>query len=389
MRKFFILTIVLLTLSFGLYANEPKVDKPDLNVSEGQNSNAPDSNIPDANVSGSKIPASNEQNSNEPDSNELDLNKPNLNNLDSNISPTIPYTNEPDSPEINNLELENYDSFSLPMTASFKEKTAKTGDQVNLKLAFKLDSKVDLPKELSIEGLDNFTIIKTEKTSNGVNIKLIVDALDTFEIPKLKLYIPDENGDLLTYVSEPVSMQVSPPFEIKAEEKPNLKPIKNIIHISSFWVDALPYLIIIAVCMLIALAWFIFKKYKREQLEEKIKIPPEETAFEALRKLKEAYSTGNEAIKPYYFQLSLITRQYIENIRNFPAAELTTDEISAHVKEDKDLTMLKFLRKADGVKFADDRPTTSEREEHWKLVWKYIKETSDEIRGVEENGDNM
>ena len=64
-------------------------------------------------------------------------------------------------------------------------------------------------------------------------------------------------------------------------------------------------------------------------------------------------------VKTFYFNFSEIIRRYMESIRYFPAAEMTTEEIVRRVgNNSQDQEILTLLRQADLVKFADAAPVT-------------------------------
>ena len=68
-------------------------------------------------------------------------------------------------------------------------------------------------------------------------------------------------------------------------------------------------------------------------------------------------------------------RRYLEELRGFPAAEFTTQEIVLAMKDRKDRDLIPLLKQADLVKFADFRPTQAKKEEEVKKVLGYIDDT--------------
>ena len=77
-------------------------------------------------------------------------------------------------------------------------------------------------------------------------------------------------------------------------------------------------------------------------------------------------------------------RRYLESIRDFPAAEYTTEEIARHIKGEQDRKLLSLLQQADLVKFADNVPTPSRKEEDIKAALAYIRESSALLAGDQE-----
>ena len=81
-------------------------------------------------------------------------------------------------------------------------------------------------------------------------------------------------------------------------------------------------------------------------------------------------------VKAYYFRFSEILRQYLEALRGFPAAEFTTEEIAAMIREEQDKILLPLLQQADLVKFADVVPTAMRKGRAIQRARSYIRETS-------------
>ena len=89
--------------------------------------------------------------------------------------------------------------------------------------------------------------------------------------------------------------------------------------------------------------------------------------------------------KTHYFIFSEILRRYLESIRNFPAAEFTTEEIARHIKTEPDRKLIPLLQQADLVKFADNVPTVARKEEDMLAALTYIRETSPQEEKVPGN----
>ncbi|MDB4264998.1 hypothetical protein N9893_02930, partial [bacterium] len=76
---------------------------------------------------------------------------------------------------------------------------------------------------------------------------------------------------------------------------------------------------------------------------------------------------------------SEILRRYLEAIRDFPAAEFTTEEIARHIRDDQDRQLIALLQQADLVKFADRVPTPARKEEDIKAALAYIRQSSAQL----------
>jgi hypothetical protein len=95
-------------------------------------------------------------------------------------------------------------------------------------------------------------------------------------------------------------------------------------------------------------------------------LPAHEIAYKALEDLKGSGLVKQGLVKEYFFRLSFIVRQYLENRFDLRAPEMTTEEFLASMKGSDKLNeliknMLKdFLERSDMVKFAKYGPTADE-----------------------------
>jgi hypothetical protein len=264
-----------------------------------------------------------------------------------------------------------------PMIAQFEEESAVPGDVVKLKLSFQLPKGMTFPEKIPIDGLQDFHVMGIDTDDSEITIKLLVDTIDTFDVPSLKVILTHPNGTVMAYKSDPVMLTLDLPFD-ESEADLDVREIKDIFKINA----AKKYIIIAVICILLLIIglaiWYIIKKRKQKSIEQAYQKAPEEIAFDALRDLNRDAHLFRDNVKAYYFRLTQVLKEYMGHVRNFPVAEMTTEEIASNVKENIDIEMVRLMRKADMIKFADFIPTTSEREEHWKNVWSYVKTTSDE-----------
>ncbi|MBF0451779.1 MAG: hypothetical protein HQK75_13835 [Candidatus Magnetomorum sp.] len=264
-----------------------------------------------------------------------------------------------------------------PIIAQFVEEKAVPGDIVTLKLSFQLPKGMTFPEKIPIQGLDEFQIMGMDTDGSDILIRLMVDVIDTFDVPALKVFLTHANGTPMAFKSDPVMLTVDLPFD-KTDTEIDVHPIKDIIPVNT----TQQYLVWAAIALILLMIglgiWFFIRKRKQKIIEEQRQKTPEEIAFDALRDLNRDAHLFRDNIKAFYFRLTQILKEYMGQIRGFPAAELTTEEIASKIKKDADIEMVRLMRKADMIKFADFRPTTAEREDHWKTIWSYVKTTSDE-----------
>ena len=272
----------------------------------------------------------------------------------------------------NGIEAGNRQFF---MEATFIEKQAHPGDVVTLKLLYTLPEGARLPEKPLIMGLEEYSVISKEIGSREASFQLIVDVLDTFEIPELTLSFLDRNDEERKMTSGPIQLEVVPHIKTSSEDL-SVRTIKDIMPVKWIpWKRWLPFVLIALVVLAAFGIWYVLRKRKGTKEKLPYSEPPDRIALRALDDLQGSGLFEKGHIKPYYFALSEIVRRYMEEIRSFPAYEWTTEEIAAYVRDDEDRQVVKLLKKADLIKFADEHPTLSQKEEHVSQVRLYIEKT--------------
>lgn len=110
-------------------------------------------------------------------------------------------------------------------------------------------------------------------------------------------------------------------------------------------------------------------------------IPPHVIALKALKELKEKELLEQNLCNPFYTELSLILRTYLEGRFKLNAPDETTEEIVEELSTSTDLSgaqqnMLKaFMRQADLVKFAKGVPDRTTMEEAFETTKSFVNET--------------
>ena len=136
---------------------------------------------------------------------------------------------------------------------------------------------------------------------------------------------------------------------------------------------------LIAAAVLVSIGILFYRWYQRRQAPisrvEHVE-PPHIRARRELRGLEAQQYFEKGLIKQHYFVFSEILRHYLESIRHFPAAEMTTEEIARHVRDtSQDQEFLPLLRQADLVKFADTIPTPDHKVHDVEAARTYIRQT--------------
>ncbi len=263
----------------------------------------------------------------------------------------------------------------LPMEASFGAETAETGDLIPVELSFSLPQGASLGEDIRISGFESGQLQDSRRTDKGLELTLLVDGLESFHVDSLELLFTDRDGNAGTFKSEPLALSVTNRL-IKDPSRQKIKPLKGLVEVVPMWRRVLPYVLIgLAVVVLVAVVLLLLLHRRQAEAQGPPLPPPDEVALKSLKKLALDWKKGVLEEKEYYFRLSAIVRVYMEGIRPFPAAELTTEEITARIREEPDREALIILREADLVKFAGKQPTESAREEHYRAAGKYVDTT--------------
>ncbi len=268
------------------------------------------------------------------------------------------------------------DADSGSLTASLDQTSLPVGGVVWLTLDYRLPQGGRLPEKVEVQGLDDLSKIKQIVKPGQIRIQLLVDQVGAWQSEPISLTYLDADGQAQLLTTQPVSIQVVSNLGEKAEAA-QLRPIRDIVPVKSIWQSTRLWLAAIAVLVLIGvgLLWWYKKKHTPAALAQYTE-PPHIRARRELRGLETKRYFEKGRVKKYYFALSEILRRYLEAIRDFPAAEFTTEEIARHIRDDQDRKLIVLLQQADLVKFADSVPTPARKEEDIKAALAYIRQSS-------------
>ena len=110
-------------------------------------------------------------------------------------------------------------------------------------------------------------------------------------------------------------------------------------------------------------------------------IPPHVLAFQALQSLIGKGLLEKDECKPFYTELSMILRAYLEGRFNLNAPDETTEEIVEEMSRSPELDgsqrniLQEFMRQADMVKFAKGHPDRSTMESAFATTKQFVEET--------------
>ena len=110
-------------------------------------------------------------------------------------------------------------------------------------------------------------------------------------------------------------------------------------------------------------------------------IPPYVIAFRALEALKNKGLLEKDECSPFYTELSVILRTYLEGRFNLNAPDETTEEIVEEMSKSPELDgsqrniLQEFMRQADMVKFAKGHPDRSTMEAAFGTTKQFVEQT--------------
>ena len=265
---------------------------------------------------------------------------------------------------------------SPSLVASLDRDSARVGAIIGLTLRMRLPEGAMHLDPPAISGLEGLTLLNRQVHTDRIVIRFLADKLDTRKIGPFTLSFLDGDGNSKTLTSNPVSLTVTSNLGEKPEEA-RLRPIQDIIPIATPWLRYLPWTAGVVALAFVAfgLLWW-FRRYRRIRLAGSAQDPPHVRARKALEQLEAEGFFERGEFKAFYFRFSAIMRHYLENLRGFPAAEYTTEEIASHIDHEQDRQLLTLLRQVDLVKFADAIPTLARKANEVKTAFTYIAETT-------------
>jgi hypothetical protein len=190
---------------------------------------------------------------------------------------------------------------------------------------------------------------------------------------------PAKGGVPVQAPSQPPSLAAGGGSDAQMTDIHDIKPI---LELGGDW----QWLIYLAGALtvltgLLVLAWWLWKRRKRPEavFSTAPPIPPDAEAYTALDAL--AADKGLDP-KQFYFRLSAVLRHYMERRFDFPAAEMTTEELLPQVDQmtlDSSLALeLKaFCRQTDPIKFAGASARQDRLAQDLAFSRNFVRQTTD------------
>lgn len=264
--------------------------------------------------------------------------------------------------------------------------TAKVGEIVEITLTYILPEGAKPLSPPEIKGFEEMTVLDVLEKRNQLIVRLLVDRLGSWVTGDISLSYRESNGEIAVVETAPVSLTVLSNLGEKPEEA-QLKPIRDIIPARPLW---LKYVLWAFIMLAVAgVALFLIRCFmpgRKGVLYKKTDDPPHIRARKEIEELEGLKLFESGEVKQFYFRFSEITRDYLEDLRQFPAAEYTTEEIAIAIREEKDRRLVPILREADLAKFSDLIPSPAKKEEQVKAILSYISETGIMFENGEKEG---
>lgn len=175
------------------------------------------------------------------------------------------------------------------------------------------------------------------------------------------------NDSILPAIAQSGSIIVTVPSHLQQDTTLTIADIKPIQEVKRPIMRTI--LQILVAILLMVLAWYLWKKYKKrkealavEPIAEPEVIPAHIKALEALYQLRMSRKWESGETKGFQTELTDIIRSYLENRYNIPALELTSDEIIDLITRKRLMSgtwsgiLDDILHIADLVKFAKAEP---------------------------------
>ncbi len=172
--------------------------------------------------------------------------------------------------------------------------------------------------------------------------------------------------------------------ETTTSEIADLQPVHKLPGRIPIWVWIIPGAALIA--FLVGLIASTLWKNRKTLIPAPPPIPPHVIALKALAALQHKGLLEKDECGPFYTELSMILRTYLDGRFRLNATDETTEEIvealsrSPELSMDQQSILRDFMTQADMVKFAKGRPDRSSMESAFATTKQFIEETKAEAQ---------
>jgi len=284
----------------------------------------------------------------------------------------------------------NLSAQSVSALASVDSSDYLVGDYITYSLDIRADKSIEITTPIIRDSLKKFEIIKElgtlineEDNIKSTTYSFIISYYDSASvtISPISIHYKIKGDDQEKVVlSNPVTFTV---HTLPVEQKSEIKDVKDPLTIPLDW----KFVLLIAgiVIILLGLAYYLYRRYKKKKAEQPIKkkiirIPAHVRALSELNQLENEKLWQKGLVKEYHSKITGIVRSYFEERFNLPAPELTTSEQMQRLKKVPTAENIvnvtnEFLNNADLVKFAKFIPLPSVNEEMMKQAKDIVTKT--------------
>lgn len=273
---------------------------------------------------------------------------------------------------------------------------ATLADQLILEqeLGTEVGFEAEFPEYLP-EDFEGFSVVDvrgepvTGKTQKGADAGITVQKKrltlepnrsgDLFIAPLVVYFRRTEEAEESSFMTEEVAIKIAPPEDMN---ELTLKAAHDIYDAPPS-AERNPILLWAAmgVAALAIVGAIVYWRQRHRRLHPPPPIPPEDIAYESLRRLVALNLIDKGEIELFFIHISGILRQYIENRFNVRAPERTTEEFLLEASIEPALNLhrahlAEFLRVCDQVKFARFEPDESAIQQAFDVVKRFIEETA-------------
>jgi hypothetical protein len=262
------------------------------------------------------------------------------------------------------------------LSAALDRDSAAVGETITLTLAYTLPAGFHLPEKPEIDGLAGLSVIDMQVSSGRIVLHFIVDSITDMALGPFSLICQDATGGRQKIVADKLTLKVTSNLD-KGTDHQQLKPIYDIIPPYPLWLTWLLWGALSVVVILAIIGLVLWQRRRTGRKAGQIPfLPPHIRAQQALEALNRDGLFEKGKVKAHYFSFSEILKRYLEELRGFPAAEFTVEEIAAHIHTEIDRELVGLLKRSDLVKFANDIPSPSRKEDDMKSALAYIATTA-------------
>lgn len=224
----------------------------------------------------------------------------------------------------------------------------------------------DIPREDGLKQSEtSYSITSFRLGEHVVSTGTITCAVggETFStnFPNVVLHVQSSLAD----DASPELADIKPPQKLPARIPP------------AFWIA----LAVAALAFLIGLITSKLWKNRETFVAKEPPVPPHITALKALEALQAKGMLEKDECNPFYTELSIILRTYLEGRFSLNAPDETTEEIVEEMSRSPELNgsqrniLQDFMRQADMVKFAKGHPDRSTMESAFDTTKQFVEET--------------